>query len=389
MQRSRLVIDLGAIRANVRRLAEAARGAEVMAVVKANGYGHGAAPVARAAIQAGATHLGVAQLAEALEVRAALGADGRGVPILAWLYELDANFGDGIGQGIELSVSSAVALEAIARAARTAGRPAVVHLKLDTGLGRAGAPRDRWEDLVRRALALEAEGVVRARGAWSHFAYADDPGNPAIAAQIEAFAEGLALAARLGARFEVRHLANSAALVTDLPVAYDLVRPGSALYGLSPIPALAESAALGLRPAMTFESFLLLVKTVPAGQGLSYGHTYVTDRRTVTGLVPLGYADGVPRAASNLGPVRVGGRNLRIAGRVCMDQFVLDLGPDAGEQDGDRVILFGPGDFGEPTVQDWADATGTISYEIVTRLPAHLERVYLDQGERAASAAER
>jgi alanine racemase len=384
VHRSRLVIDLDAIRHNARRLAQAAGPAELMAVVKANAYGHGAVPAARAAIEAGATHLGVAQLKEALAIEAALGPQRSGARILAWLYEPDADFAKGIERGIELGVSTPAALEAIAGAARRAGRPAVVHLKLDTGLGRAGAPRDAWEDLVREALALEAEGAVRARGAWSHFAYADDPGNPTIAAQMEAFRDGLSLAGRLGARFEVRHLANSAALLTGLAVTYDLVRPGLALYGLSPIPAVAGPAELGLAPAMTFESYLSLVKTVAAGQGLSYGHAYVTDRRTVTGIVPLGYADGIPRAATNVGPVRVGGRDLRIAGRVCMDQFVLDLGPDAPEREGDRVVLFGPGADGEPTAQDWADAVGTISYEVTTRLPAHLERVYVDGGAQSA-----
>ncbi|MDR2567181.1 MAG: alanine racemase [Bifidobacteriaceae bacterium] len=378
MSHSRLIVDLGAIRANAARLLEAANGAELMAVVKANAYGHGAAPVARAAIEAGASYLGAAQLAEALDVAAALGAARRGARILAWIYGPDAPFGAGIENGIELGVSSEPALDAIAEAARALGEPAVVHLKLDTGLGRAGAPRDRWEGLVRRSLALAAEGAVELRGAWSHFAYADDPGNPTIAAQMEAFADGLALAERLGASFEVRHLANSAALLTGLPVTYDLVRPGLALYGLSPVPEVASPAELGLRPAMTFESFLSLVKTVPAGQGLSYGHAYVTPVRTVTGLVPLGYADGIPRAASNAGPARVGGRNLKVAGRVCMDQFVLDLGPDAPDRAGDRVVLFGPGADGEPTAQHWADAVGTISYEITTRLPAHLERVYVN-----------
>ncbi|MDR1186161.1 MAG: alanine racemase [Bifidobacteriaceae bacterium] len=378
MSRSRLIIDLAAIRANTERLSQAAGGAEVMAVVKANGYGHGSVPVARAALAAGATYVGVAQLTEALAVAEALG-PGRGdARIVAWIYAPDADFGGGIVQDVELGVSSTGALEAVAAAARSVGRTAKVHLKLDSGLGRAGAQRDRWEELVRRALALQAEGAVAARGAWSHFAYADDPGNPTIAAQMEAFADGLAVAERLGARFEVRHLANSAALMTGLPVNYDLVRPGLAIYGLSPIPDVAGSAELGLRPAMTFESFLSLVKTVPAGQGLSYGHEYVTRERTRIGLVPLGYADGIPRAASNAGPVRVGGRDLRVAGRVCMDQFVLDLGPGAADRPGDRVVLFGPGADGEPTVQDWARATGTISYEITTRLPAHLERVYVD-----------
>ncbi|MDR3107145.1 MAG: alanine racemase, partial [Bifidobacteriaceae bacterium] len=176
MNQARLIIDLDAIQANIHQLAREAGGAELMAVVKANAYGHGAVPVARAAIQAGATYLGVAQLCEALRVATELGADRAGARIVAWLYGPGANFAHGIGQGIELGVSSVGALEAVAAAARDCGETAVVHLKLDTGLGRAGAPAARWEELVRRALALRAEGVVTPRGAWSHFAYADDPG---------------------------------------------------------------------------------------------------------------------------------------------------------------------------------------------------------------------
>jgi alanine racemase len=181
----------------------------------------------------------------------------------------------------------------------------------------------------------------------------------------------------MGARFEVRHLANSAALATGLPATYDLVRPGLAMYGMSPIPQVASANDLGLVGAMTLESYLALTKPVPAGQGLSYGHTYVTARDTVTGIVPVGYGDGIFRSASNRARVRLGGRNLTIAGRVCMDQFVLDLGLGAVDQVGDRVVLFGPGRDGEPTVQEWADAAGTISYEITTRLPAHVERYYV------------
>jgi alanine racemase len=236
-----------------------------------------------------------------------------------------------------------------------------------------------WEGLVRRALALAAQGAVQVVGAWSHFAYADQPGHPTVAAQIAAFEAGLAAAGRLGADFEIRHLANSAGLVTGLPVKYDLVRPGLALYGLSPIPEVATPAELGLTPAMTLEGYLALVKPLPAGHGVSYGHAYTTSTDTVMGIVPLGYADGLLRSASTRGPLQIGARRLQVAGRICMDQFAVDLGPGAAEQAGDRVVLFGPGTDGEPTAQDWADAAGTISYEITTTLPAHLERVYLDQ----------
>ncbi|MDR2381306.1 MAG: alanine racemase [Bifidobacteriaceae bacterium] len=387
MSFARAIVNLDAIRHNAARLLEMAGGAELMAVVKANGYGHGAQPVARAAIEAGATWVGVAQLSEAFDVVAELGAARNGARVLAWLYHPAADFAAAAAAGIELGVSSQAALNAIGDAVRQAilagrgaGLIARVHLKLDTGLGRAGAPGTLWTALVATALRLEAEGVIRLEGIWSHFAYADDPGNPTIAGQITAFEAGLERAEELGARFSVRHLANSAALATGLPVTYELVRPGLALYGMSPIPQVASAKDLGLIGAMTLESYLSLTKPVPAGQGLSYGHMYVTERDTVTGLVPVGYADGIFRSASNRGRVRVGGRNLTVAGRVCMDQFALDLGLGAVDRVGDRVLIFGPGLDGEPTVQDWADAAGTIAYEITTRIPPHIERYYVGRG---------
>jgi alanine racemase len=387
MNSPRAVVDLAAIRANTRRLLEASGGVSVMAVVKANGYGHGAVPVARAALAGGATWLGVAQLTEALAVEAELGAARAGVPLLAWLYPPDADFGQAIKRSIDLGVASLEQLEAVALAEEASG-PARVHLKLDTGLGRSGAPPALWDALVVRGLELQQQGLLELVGVWSHFAYADQPGHPAIQAQIEVFEAGLERAKRLGARFAVRHLANSAALLTGLPVTYDMVRPGLALYGLSPIPELQSAASLGLKPAMTLEAYLSLVKPVPGGQGLSYGHVYTTAADTLTGVVPLGYGDGLLRAASNRGPVLVGGRRLRVAGRICMDQFVLDLGPNAADRPGDRVVLFGPGTDGEPTAQDWADAAGTISYEIVTALPAQLERVYVDSDQARRLADE-
>jgi alanine racemase len=374
------VVDLNAIRSNVAELARRAGAAQVMAVVKANAYGHGLVPVARAALEGGAAWLGAAQVREALKLRDAI---GRGPRILAWLYPGGPGalevFNRAIRADVDLGVSAQWSLDAAALAGREAGVPARVHLKIDTGLGRAGATVPQWEDLVRQALRHEAAGRIQLTGCWSHFAYADAPDHPTVRAQADLFAWAVEAAQALGAHFEVRHLANSAALLTEAGANWDLVRPGLAMYGLSPIPDIAGPAELGLRPAMTFESALVLVKAVRDGQGVSYGHTYVAPRDTVLGLVPVGYADGVPRAASNAGPVALGGRVVTIAGRVCMDQFALDLGPGARDAAGERVVLFGPGDGGAPTVEDWADAAGTISYEIIARLPAHLPRVYLGQ----------
>ena len=365
-------VDLGAIRDNVAALRGRTR-AEVLAVVKADGYGHGLVPSARAAVEGGATWLGTALLEEALALRAAGLTEPR---VLAWLSGRDERWADAIRADIDVSAAAVWAVEAVAAAAREAGTTARVHLKVDTGLSRGGAVMADWADVVDAARKAEADDTVRVVGVWSHFAYADAPGHPTIVRQAAAFAEALAIAERAGLRPDVRHLANSAATLTAPEQHFDLVRPGIAVYGLSPVPDVAGSAAFGLRPAMSLSARLVLVKRLPAGSGVSYGHTYIAEQETTVGLVPLGYADGVPRAASNVGPVLAGGRRRTIAGRVCMDQFVLDLGDDAADV-GDAVVLFGPGDEGEPTAQEWADATGTISYEIVTRVGPRVPKVYV------------
>jgi alanine racemase len=369
---ARAVVDLAAIRANVETLVARAPSAQVMAVVKADGYGHGLVPSARAALAGGASWLGAAQIPEALALRAA-GLDAR---ILTWLYAPGAPLAEVVAADVDVSVSAPWALDEVV-GARQVGRSARVHLKVDTGLGRSGAIPADFPALLDAALRAEASGEVRVVGIWSHFAWADAPQHPTVRAQAEVFAAMVGLAESRGARLEVRHLANSAATLTNPAVHYDLVRPGIAVYGLSPMPDLADPADLGLVPAMTLEAELALVKRVPAGHGVSYGHLFSTAAETTLGLVPLGYADGIPRHASERGPVLVGDRRLTVAGRICMDQFVLDLGPEARESAGDRVVLFGPGTAGEPTAEDWARASGTIGYEIVTRIGARVPRVYL------------
>jgi len=372
--RAQARIDLDAVRGNVRALRSCAGAAQVMVVVKADGYGHGMVPVARAALEGGATWLGAAVLEEALGLRAAgIGPDdGR---ILCWLIAPDSDLAPAVAADVDLSANAVWAVEQIAAAAAATGREARLHLKVDSGLGRGGAALADWDDLVDAALKEQAAGRVRVVGLWSHLACADEPGHPSIAAQVAAFTAAVENAERAGVRPEVRHLANSAATMT-LPAAhFDLVRPGIAAYGFSPVPQLGDSAAYGLQPAMTLAARLLLTKRVPAGHGVSYGHTYVTDRPTTLGIVPVGYADGIPRTASSRGPMLVAGRRVPIAGRVCMDQVVLDLG-DLGATAGDEVLLFGPGTDGEPTVQEWADLLGTITYEIVTGIGARIPRVY-------------
>ncbi len=371
-----VTVDLSAIRDNVARLVAAAAGAQTMAVVKADAYGHGLIPSARAAKAGGASWLGTAVLAEAVALRRA-GLPGR---VLAWLAAPGEDYDTAVGSDIDVAAYSMWQLDEISAAARRTGSTARVHLKVDTGLGRGGVMPADWDEVVEHALRLESDSAVRLVGVWTHFAYADAPGHPTIGAQLDVFADAAARAEKAGAELEVRHAANSAATLT-LPAAhFDLVRPGLAVYGLSPIPDVATAAELGLRPAMRLAGRVALVKAVPAGHGVSYGHTYVTRRPTRLALVPLGYADGVPRHASGTGPVHVGGRTYPVAGRVCMDQVVLDVG-ESDVRAGDEAVLFSDGAQGEPTAQDWADAAGTISYEIVTRVSGRLPRRYVGTDE--------
>ncbi|MEV6688286.1 alanine racemase [Streptomyces sp. NPDC051130] len=364
-------IDLAAVRSNVRALRERAPRAELMAVVKSDAYGHGAVPCARAALDAGATWLGTATPEEALALRAA----GIGSRIMCWLWTPGGPWREAIEADLDVSVSGTWALDEVRAAARESGKVARVQLKADTGLGRAGCQPADWAELVGAAVAAQAEGTVLVTGVWSHFACADEPGHPSIALQLTAFREMLAYAEKEGIEPEVRHIANSPATLTLPESHFDLVRCGIAVYGVSPAPELGTPEQLGLRPAMTLKASVALVKTVPAGHGVSYGHHYVTERETRLALIPVGYADGVPRHASGSGPVLVGGAVRRVAGRVAMDQFVVDV-EGADVTAGDPAVLFGPGDLGEPTAEDWAAAAGTIAYEIVTRIGGRVPRVY-------------
>jgi alanine racemase len=366
-------IDLAAIRHNTALLREHAPGAGLMAVVKADGYGHGLVQVARAAVAGGASWLGVATLDEAMTLRRA----GLRTRVLCWLHTPGEPFDEAVAAGVDLSVTSVGQVAEVARAAGRAGRPVRLHLKIDTGLSRGGATTADWPSLVDAALRAQADGLAEVVGVWSHMACADEPGHPSIAAQLRLFAEALEIAEKAGVHPEVRHIANSAAALTLPEARYDLVRPGIAVYGLDPIPRLGLGRELGLRPAMTLTGRVALVKRVGAGAGVSYGHHYATSAETTLGLVPLGYADGIPRHGTDLLEVWAAGRRRRIAGAVCMDQFVIDVG-DAEIRAGDEAILFGPGDQGEPTAQEWADVLGTISNEIVTRIGVRVRRVYGD-----------
>jgi alanine racemase len=369
MPRTEAVVDLDAIRANVERL-RAGTSAELMAVVKADGYGHGLLPSAHAALAGGASWLGVAFLEEALALRAA----GIEAPILSWLAVPGEDLAVAVAAGVDLSASAPWAVAELVDAARQANQPARIHLKIDTGLSRGGATSVDWPELVTTAAKAAAGGEVEIVGIWSHFAYADVPDHPTVRGQLASFREAIEVARRLGVTPRLRHLANSAATLTSPGAHFDLVRPGIAVYGLTPVPP----ATHGLVPAMTLRTQVALAKRVAAGAGVSYGHDYHTTAETGVALIPLGYADGVPRGGGNALELLLGGKRRRIAGRVCMDQFVLDTGDDPVGA-GDEVLLFGPGTRGEPTAQEWADTLGTISYEIVSRIGARVPRTYVGQ----------
>jgi alanine racemase len=367
--RAEIVVDLDAIAANTAVLREHV-GRPLMAVVKADGYGHGLVPAARAVLAGGADQLGVAVLDEALALRAA----GITAPVLAWLHGPGTDFAAALTADVEVSVNAEWSLDEVVAAARTTGRVARVHLFADTGLSREGATPDDWPGVVAAAARAQADGEIAVVGLWSHMAYADAPTHPTIGAQVRVFEEAVGLARAAGLTEARLHLANSAATVALPETWYDMVRPGVALYGLDPLGG--DPAAHGLRPAMTVRAPVALTKRVPAGVGVSYGHTYFPETETTLALVPVGYADGVPRAAGNRAPVLAAGAHRVIAGRVCMDQFVLDVG-DAQIAPGDEVVLWGPGDRGEPTAQHWADAVDTIHYELVTRIGGRFARRYV------------
>jgi alanine racemase len=349
-----VVIDLDAIRHNVRILAgcAAASGAATMAVVKADGYGHGALDVAAAALQAGASALGVCSIDEALELRHG----GIDAPVLAWLHAPGEDLAAGIATGVELGIYSTGQLARAAAAAAATGTTARVHLKIDTGLTRGGAHRSQWPALVRAAVATRGVQVI---AVWSHLAHADDPGHPIIEQQVRYFDEAYQVARDAGLR-PLRHLANSAATLTRPDLHYDLVRPGIAVYGLSPV----AGVDYHLLPAMTLRSQVAMVKRVLAGEGVSYGHVWHTERETTLALVPAGYADGVPRVLTGQLDVWLAGRRRPVVGRVCMDQVMVDCGDDPVIE-GAEVIFFGTGGNGAPTAAEWADKLGTIHYEVV------------------------
>ncbi|WP_374314532.1 alanine racemase [Microbacterium sp.] len=357
------VVDVEAIEDNVRHLRRLT-GSEIIAVVKADGYGHGAVRSAVAALRGGAARIGVSDIAEAIALRRA----GIDAPIVAWLHAPGASFAEAAALGIELGISSFDQLLQAAAAA-SADRPVGVHLKLETGLSRNGiAPADQ-RIVFAEAARLERIGKLRIIALFSHLSNASAEDDRAA---LRAFEEGVALAGSLGVAPRLRHLAATHAAIALPETRMGCVRIGIGIYGLSPFEG-GSSAELGLRPAMTLRAAVAAVRRVPAGQGVSYGYDYRAPQETTLALVPVGYADGVPRQASGAGPVTIGGRRHTVAGRIAMDQFVVDVG-DAPVAVGDEVVLFGDPTLGAPAADDWAAAAGTINYEIVTRIGPRVPR---------------
>lgn len=370
-QGCRLDIDLGAVGANVRLFTDRTT-ASVMAVVKADGFGHGAVEVARTALTHGASSLGVTSIGEALQLRAA----GLRAPVLSWLNPLDADYRAAAAADVELAVPSREHLDAIIRAtqqsAPTRG-PVRVHLHLDTGMARDGAEPSAWPALCRLARRAERAGLVHVVGIMGHLACADDPSDTANASGRRRFAIGLEIARAAGLRPTHRHLAATAATLTERRNHHSLVRIGAGLVGIDP------SRPVALRPALTLTAPVVAVRRVRAGTGVGYGHTWTAPRRTGLALLPLGYADGLPRAASAAAEVMLRGRRRPLVGRISMDQVVVDVG-DEPVRAGETATVFGPGSSGEPTVADWAGWADTLEHEIVTGLGARLHRHVVPAG---------
>ena len=373
---ARARVDLDAFAHNLRRLRETAGGTDVLAVVKADAYGHGLLPVARTALAAGATILGVAQLAEALELRAGLGPHGR---VLGWLYAPGAPLADAITAGVEIGVGAPWMLDEALAAARTAGRPVTLHLKLDTGMARNGLSRAGLGEVAATLGPAVAEGAARVASTFSHLASADEPASGTTEVQTALFLDRVAELRGAGIDPGALHLAASSGVLLHPATHLDMIRPGIALYGVSPAEDIIPAAEHGLRPVMTVSGSLVLTREAPAGTAIGYGHTATTERDTVLGLVPLGYADGVPRAASGAVALAARGRRVAQVGRVSMDQIVVDLGPDAADVVGEDVVLFGDPARGEPSAWDWARPAGTIAYEILTAVGPRIPRVHVGQ----------
>lgn len=370
-----LIIDLDAVAANLKTMSQHVTRSDgsrplVMCVVKADAYGHGMIQVARKLESVGADYLGVADISEALALRNA----GIDLPILAWLHSPRENFHAALNAGIELGLANLEQLERVASAASAIGRVARIHLKIDTGLGRNGSSEADWPALLERTRELVSAGTVQTVGVFSHLSCTSEADD---LRQIQKFEDALEVARQIGVAFELRHLTASDGSLNYPQATYDMVRIGVALYGLSPFVD-HSSADFGLVPAMTATSIVVQTKRVPAGHGVSYGYLHTTAAETTLALIPVGYAEGLPRNASAQAgaEVAINGQRFEASSRIAMDQFVVDVG-DSQVSVGDEVIIFGDPKAGVPSADDWARASESINYEIVTRMGGRFSRRYL------------
>ena len=379
---ARAIIDLTALEKNLQQLRKCDPNVQAMAIVKANAYGHGGAQIARAALQFGVKWFGVAQLAEAMQLRQAL-KDFPEARIFTWIFSPDANLEAAVEANLDIAVSNPETLLRVASAARAAKKKARIHLAVDTGMGREGALPENLSPLLSAAQLASEQGTVEVSGIWSHLARGDETGagEQATARQLSDFQQAYAAAEQRGFTGLVRHLSASSGLLWHPQAHFDLARYGIAMYGLTPNPVRATTASLHLTPIMRLEADLISVKKLPAGHPVSYGGTWVAPRDTYIGIVPLGYADGIDRHASGKIWVAANGQKYPQVGRICMDQFMVDLG--SGEDGkpplapGATVRVWGDGSQGEPTADDWAKAAETINYTIVTDLSPRVPRVYI------------
>ena len=371
MSRAVAEINLNAIESNLKFI-KGKTNAQLLAVVKADAYGHGLIPISKSAIEAGANWLGTALLEEAITLRE----NGIKVPIIAWLTPCGEDFKSAINLNIDLSISSLEVLNEIIDSGAQLGKKPRLHIEIDTGMSRGGVGDD-WDSFVLEVSKLVKEDKISLVGAWSHFARADEPLEKMNSQQLSIFTDRVTKLINSGIKPEFLHIANSAAALTFKDAHKNIIRWGIGLYGLSPdVNYMGDSISIGLKPAMKLKAKLNLVKKVKAGSTVGYGATAVVKQDTKLGVVTLGYADGIPRNANNLAGVFVCGKRAPLIGRVSMDQFVVDLGIESLAKTGDEVIVFGAGNDGEYTIDEWAKACGTINYEIVTRIGPRVPRIY-------------
>jgi alanine racemase len=371
MSRAVAEINLNAIESNLKFI-KGKTNAQLLAVVKADAYGHGLIPISKSAIEAGANWLGTALLEEAVTLRE----NGIKVPIIAWLTPCGEDFKSAINLNIDLSISSLEVLNEIIDSGAQLGKKPRLHIEIDTGMSRGGVGDD-WDSFVGEVSKLVKDDKISLVGVWSHFARADEPLEKMNSQQLSIFTDRVTKLINSGIKPEFLHIANSAAALTFKDAHKNIIRWGIGLYGLSPdVNYMGDSISIGLKPAMKLKAKLNLVKKVKSGSTVGYGATAVVKQDTKLGVVTLGYADGIPRNANNLAGVFVCGKRAPLIGRVSMDQFVVDLGIESLAKTGDEVIVFGAGNDGEYTIDEWAKACGTINYEIVTRIGPRVPRIY-------------